>query len=203
MQSLLTRLVLVAITAAAIFAAVAVPQDGRDAGTAQARVEQHAPKCIKLADYRRGLEKRVIRYRVVSGGNYLHYRIYGRGLHRTQKQRDCWRARGNLKRVKRMRKMQNERFQEWRFYRKINRLTPYGEWAIPSYIVSCESGGVYTKWNYGGSGASGAYQIMGGTWRAYGGGAFASAAAYAPPWAQHIIAHRIYSASGSGPWSCA
>lgn len=37
-------------------------------------------------------------------------------------------------------------------------LTPYNGWAIPEYIVMCESGGDWEAWNP--SGAAGAYQLM-------------------------------------------
>lgn len=93
---------------------------------------------------------------------------------------------------------------EWRFYRYIDRITPYGEWAIPTSIVGCETGYTYsyTIWNSSGSGASGAYQIMHGTWLAYGGGRWASHAAYAPPYAQHIVARRVWFGQGRTAWSC-
>jgi hypothetical protein len=93
----------------------------------------------------------------------------------------------------------------WRWYHHLDVLTPYGEWAIPTSIVGCETGWTwsYTVFNRGGSGASGAYQIMPGTWAAYGGRRFASAAAYAPPYAQHIVARRVWFGQGARAWSCA
>jgi len=75
-----------------------------------------------------------------------------------------------------------------------------GQFAIPRYIVMCESGGDYRKYNNAGSGASGAYQIMPGTWRAYGGST--ANAADASPGEQDRIAAKIYAAEGSSPWSC-
>ena len=75
-----------------------------------------------------------------------------------------------------------------------------GAFAIPRYIVMCESGGDYRKWNNRGSGASGAYQIMPGTWKNYGGSG--KAAAYASPAEQDRVAARIWAAEGSRPWSC-
>lgn len=36
----------------------------------------------------------------------------------------------------------------------------YGEWAIPAYIVSCETGGTFDWYAYNPSGASGPYQLM-------------------------------------------
>lgn len=75
-----------------------------------------------------------------------------------------------------------------------------GKYAIPRYIVMCESGGDYHKYNSAGSGASGAYQIMPGTWKAYGGST--KNAADASPAEQDRIAGRIYAAEGARPWSC-
>jgi len=64
----------------------------------------------------------------------------------------------------------------------------------------CESGGDYRKWNNAGSGASGAYQIMPGTWKHYGGST--KNAADADPAEQDRVAARIWAAEGSRPWSC-
>lgn len=36
----------------------------------------------------------------------------------------------------------------------------YGEWAIPRYIVACETGGTFDWYAYNSSGASGPYQLM-------------------------------------------
>lgn len=72
-----------------------------------------------------------------------------------------------------------------------------GKWAIPSYIVRCESGGNYRALNP--SGAGGAYQIMPGTWTAYGG---TGSPHTAPPAEQDRIAAKIYAAEGSSPWVC-
>jgi len=90
------------------------------------------------------------------------------------------------------------------------RVTPYygctklgvcGWWAIPAYIVSCESGGDWTPdagLTYGG-----AYGIIVPTWHDYGGGAFASQANYAEPDEQSRIAHRIWTDVGPSAWACA
>jgi Transglycosylase-like domain len=90
------------------------------------------------------------------------------------------------------------------------RVTPYygctkfgicGWWAIPAYIVSCESGGDWTP-DYGLT-FGGAYGILVSTWHAYGGGEFASQANYAAPDHQSIIAHRIWNDVGPSAWACA
>jgi peptidoglycan hydrolase CwlO-like protein len=74
-----------------------------------------------------------------------------------------------------------------------------GPYAIPTYIVICESGGNYRALNPS-SGAGGAYQILPSTWRAYGG---QSLPHQAPPAEQDRIAAMIWRDSGPSPWSCA
>jgi peptidoglycan hydrolase CwlO-like protein len=74
-----------------------------------------------------------------------------------------------------------------------------GHWAIPEYIVMCESGGNYHAVNAS-SGAGGAYQIMPATWRGYGGQGLPQDA---PPAEQDRIAALIWRDSGPGAWSCA
>ncbi len=74
-----------------------------------------------------------------------------------------------------------------------------GQWAIPEYIVMCESGGNYHALNAS-SGAGGAYQILPSTWRAYGGTGLPQ---NAPPAEQDRIAAIIWANDGPGAWSCA
>jgi hypothetical protein len=69
-----------------------------------------------------------------------------------------------------------------------------GGWAIPEYIVQCESGGDYGAVNPS-SGATGAYQIMPGTAAAYG-------CSLATPAGQDQCAAKIYAREGAAPWSC-
>jgi hypothetical protein len=100
----------------------------------------------------------------------------------------------------------SRRKQQWRFHRYIDRITVYGEWVIPPYIVACESGYNYRRWNTAStsySRASGAYQDLRSTWLAFGGGRYADVAAYAPPWAQHIVNHKVKLGQGLGAWECA
>lgn len=73
--------------------------------------------------------------------------------------------------------------------------TGTGAYSIPSYIVSCESGGNYGAVNPD-SGAMGAYQIMPDTWDNYGCGDPSSASD------QDACAAEIYAAEGSEPWDC-
>jgi len=74
-----------------------------------------------------------------------------------------------------------------------------GPYAIPTYIVMCESGGNYHALNAS-SGAGGAYQILPSTWRAYGG---QGAPQNAPKAEQDRIAAEIWRDSGPSAWSCA
>ena len=74
-----------------------------------------------------------------------------------------------------------------------------GPYAIPTYIVICESGGNYQALNAS-SGAGGAYQILPSTWSAYGG---QGAPQDAPKAEQDRIAGEIWRDSGPSAWSCA
>jgi Transglycosylase-like domain len=74
-------------------------------------------------------------------------------------------------------------------------------WALPAYIVDCESGGDYTP--SGGLAFGGAYGLLTSTWHQYGGSRWASQASSAPVRAQDIVASRVWDAVGAGAWSCA
>jgi len=74
-----------------------------------------------------------------------------------------------------------------------------GDWAIPSAIVMCESGGNYGAVNPG-SGAGGAYQILPSTWQLYGGSGLPQNAS---PAEQNRIAALIWADSGASAWECA
>ncbi len=74
-----------------------------------------------------------------------------------------------------------------------------GPYAIPTYIVMCESGGNYHALNPS-SGAGGAYQILPSTWAAYGG---QGAPQDAPKAEQDRIAAEIWRDSGPSAWACA
>jgi peptidoglycan hydrolase CwlO-like protein len=74
-----------------------------------------------------------------------------------------------------------------------------GPYAIPTYIVMCESGGDYGAVNSS-SGAGGAYQILPSTWALYGGD---GAPQDASKEEQDRIAGEIWADSGSSAWACA
>lgn len=69
--------------------------------------------------------------------------------------------------------------------------------AIWACIIGHESGGNASVYNSAGSGASGLYQIMPGTWQGYDG--YANAAD-APAAVQTTRAEQIQASSGWGPW---
>jgi septal ring factor EnvC (AmiA/AmiB activator) len=73
-----------------------------------------------------------------------------------------------------------------------------GPYAIPSYIVMCESGGNYSALNPS-SGAGGAYQILPSTWKLYGGQGEPQNASKAE---QDRIAAEIWADSGPSAWIC-
>lgn len=73
-----------------------------------------------------------------------------------------------------------------------------GPYAIPAYIVMCESGGNYGAVNPS-SGAGGAYQILPSTWELYGG---QGEPQNAPKEEQDRIAGEIWADSGPGAWVC-
>lgn len=68
-------------------------------------------------------------------------------------------------------------------------------WAIPWYIVECESGGDYTAQNPTSS-AYGAYQMLASTYAAY-----CSACDWSPR-DQDLAARRLYVSAGTSPWAC-
>jgi septal ring factor EnvC (AmiA/AmiB activator) len=73
-----------------------------------------------------------------------------------------------------------------------------GPYAIPTYIVMCESGGNYSALNPS-SGAGGAYQILPSTWELYAGKGEPQSA---PKAEQDRIAAEIWADSGPSAWVC-
>ena len=76
--------------------------------------------------------------------------------------------------------------------------TTAGTCVLPAYICARESSAI-NKWNYGGSGASGKYQAMPGTWGGYAGYQYA---ADAPEWIQDQWASELWNnGAGCSHWS--
>ncbi len=77
----------------------------------------------------------------------------------------------------------------------------FGDFAIPNYIVQCESGGNYKALNPT-SGAGGAYQFMPETYKALGGKY--GLPQNAPKWEQDRLAAKLWdNGRGAGNWACA
>lgn len=137
------------------------------------------------------------KFRTYARKVYERSRISRSALRRLDKLRACARSR---KAAKNMLRYQKEQSVDRRFRRIVNSLTPYPgpngtRWAIPYYIVACESHG---NWNaYNPSGARGAYQFLG--WNV--------------PWpvrseadkvAHHRMAARLWAGGrGASHWVCA
>lgn len=97
----------------------------------------------------------------------------------------------------------------------VQKWTPEGRWAIPGYIVECESHGNPHALNQS-SGAGGAYQALPSTWRAYRSQVgrktrrqlrrahvrLKNVANHTKLVGQHIIARLIWLSDGPGAWSC-
>jgi len=121
-----------------------------------------------------------------------------------------WHKRRMRQLERQARKAHRERRRD-RLHRQRERreLLPYRgpdgrRWAIPWYIVRCESGGNFRARNPV-STAGGAYQIIDSTWYAYGGSRYADShpAAVAPKREQHRVAARVLAGQGLGAWECA
>jgi resuscitation-promoting factor RpfA len=67
-------------------------------------------------------------------------------------------------------------------------------------LIACESGGRPTATNPS-STASGLFQFLDTSWRAYGGGKYAARAKDATPAQQYEIANHAYAMSGLNPWA--
>jgi nucleoid-associated protein YgaU len=70
---------------------------------------------------------------------------------------------------------------------------------VRAAIVECESSGNPTAQSASSS-ASGLYQFITGTWRAFGGAEFAPTAKQASAAEQHIVADRAFAANGTADW---
>jgi hypothetical protein len=98
-----------------------------------------------------------------------------------------------------MRKTWQRKRRSYGRYREFRQVAPYpglgSYWAIPAYIVACESGGSWSAYNS--SGASGPYQLLG--W-----GAPFPATTWRARMAHHEIASDLWAGgAGAGNWVCA
>lgn len=103
---------------------------------------------------------------------------------------------GNRHAMKRTWAKDRLRFGRYRAFRKIAPYPGGGTyWAIPWYVVSCESGGSWTAYNP--SGAAGPYQLLG--W-----GAPFPATTWREKMENHRIAAELWAGgAGAGNWVCA
>jgi hypothetical protein len=155
--------------------------------------------CAKPSKYRAAL-RRDIRF-TDAGGDY--HALPLRGHHKLAMMRKCVKERGQYRALRQMRTAEQKRMKDWRFHRYIDEITPYGKYAIPSYIVFRESRGDACAGNAS-STAGGYYQFLDTTWTAYGGTSYPRyrPAQCAPAWEQHEVAHRAWAGgSGSSHWA--
>lgn len=79
----------------------------------------------------------------------------------------------------------------------------YGRYAVPAYVVRCESGFNPHAVNYSNPARpAGLYQMLTSTWLGYGGGRFASTADRATEYEQGVIASRVLRGQGPRAWAC-
>lgn len=97
-------------------------------------------------------------------------------------------------------------FYDYREYRMLNPYwgcTIFGGcrfYALPAYVVNCESGGDYTP-TIGSLGFGGMYGLLIETWQSFGGSTYA--ANEAPPREQDRIAGIVWATVGPSGWACA
>lgn len=192
MRTTKMRLLLTAIIALAVL----VPATAGGQNDPPQQTMATPPTPLPVTDHRcpRGLSS-VKEYRFYADRVYLRDRV----------------SRGAQRKMAYMRKCQHEsrwardmvrrywkRFKEARALRRLAQsCTPFGEWAIPPYVVMRESHGRNVP-NTQGSDASGYYQILRSTWLGAGGpnipGVRFLAMAF-PKAVQDCVAHRLWSQS--------
>lgn len=159
--------------------------------TATAPTPPPPPPCIYSKSAYRWNVRRVFRYSS-AGDNYVAFKVRKHYVKRATYLRKCAKTLGVPQDYRYMLKYWHHRKAQWRLYAYIDRITPYGKWAIPWPIVRCESGGSWRAANP--SGAIGPYQLLG----------------HGAPWPvrtlhdkimHHLIALRLWLKSGSAPWS--
>lgn len=188
----------ISILSAAVFATVTAgeePAPKRQPPAAAPLVPDPAaaakPACVFKASTYRWHVRKAFPYSS-AGGNYVAFKKLKHHLFRATELRRCAKGSGHEIVYYHMLNMWHKRKQRWNQYAYIDRITPYGKWAIPWPIVRCESGGSWGARNA--SGAEGPYQLLG----------------HGQPWPvrtladkirHHEIALSLWRSSGSSPWS--
>lgn len=141
----------------------------------------------------------IVSYRDYAKSVYARKRVSSRAQRRLARMHFCQHSIQAQKAVKKW----HRHFIRLRKKRQmIDSCTPFGQWAIPGYIVMRESGGSATAKNRY-STASGYYQMLDSTFHNVGGPDYPGThdAAQAPPEIQHCVAHRLWMQYGSSPWA--
>lgn len=158
-----------------------------------------APPCAKPWQHNKFVRKHVWRYWVGGhGGDFRAVVPTKKALAKAQKMRECQRQHQNHVGLHKELHYAHYMKRQWRFYHKIDLITPYGEWAIPSSIVMCESHEEWTgRWSYNrSSGAAGPYQLLG--W----GAPYPAYSIYQKA-ENHMIAARVWAGGrGRSNWVC-
>lgn len=139
-------------------------------------------------------------WRIEISGRGGDYHAYG-GWPKGQQWLGVLRSRAQDPHTRRvMRRMTINLRDRWRFARRMDRITPFQEFAIPAPIVGCESNYSYAPPT--GITGYGVYALI--SWEDYDWGRpeqFTMPSPWVPRWAQHIVAHRMWVARGWQPWS--
>lgn len=136
-------------------------------------------------------------FRTYARNVYRRDNVSRRALWKMARDRKCARS---PKAARNMGAFQRSQSRQRRERRLLDAVTPFvgpdgRRWAIPWYIVACESGG---RWDaYNPSGAAGPYQIMAMHGRPF------PANTTATRLRHHQIARNLYLSQGSRPWVCA
>lgn len=162
MSSRMTRLLLAALLTVVV-ALVGVTTTGAqeeppattDPATTTTQDKPPVPECATPKQHKREVKK-ALRFSAVSGNFVAKKRM--KFVREASDMRACAKE-YHPYRYKLMLKRWEKRKAEFRFYRKIDRITPYGAWAKPASVVYCESKFSWRASNP--SGAIGPYQLLG------------------------------------------
>jgi hypothetical protein len=147
------------------------------------------------------LVKKTFRYSVGGyGGDFRVKPIRTQNYERLGEMRACWKRVYREAYVVEKRVWRRERA-TYRDYAYLDRITPYGEWAIPEYVVRRESwnSGKYNAINHGGCGGRGCYGYAQFDWAWWTGACAKYARMYGSwqsPAAQHRCAYYLMNNGG-------